>query len=173
MVTTRIPYPSVKDIANLHKKSLSGKKTDEQMRELLEVTRFCLKHPYNLKTPSDFKLPTSEVITNQLHMFSITHYSIRVIVAASVRYQFYPLVADALSLAREQVEKVFIIATLLDSPNTAFRQYWRSSWKVEYEKYRLDQEEHKENERFGEFLKDTAPKRLERMHQLQLPSCEL
>jgi len=74
-------------------------------------------------------------------------------------------VADALSLAREQVEKVFIIATLLDNPNTAFRQYWRSSWRVRYEKYLLDQEEHKENERFKEFLKDTTPKRLERMRR--------
>src|SRR5437773_5303549 len=116
-MTTRIPYDAVEDIPNLHKKVLSGKKTDKQMRDLLHSTRFCLKHPSNLKKPSDFKLPISEIITNQLYMFSITHYSIRVIVAAAIKPKFYPLMADALSLAREQVEKVFIVATLLDNPN--------------------------------------------------------
>jgi hypothetical protein len=165
MAITRTPYAAVEDIPNLHKKMLSGRKTDHQMRELLDFTRYCLKHPSNLKTPSDFKLPTSEVLTNQLYMFSVTHYSIRVIVAAAIKSTHFPLVADALSLAREQVEKVFIVATLLDNPNTAFRQYWRSSWKAEYEKYLLEQEEHNENDRFEEFLKDTTPKRLERMRR--------
>lgn len=85
--------------------------------------------------------------------------------AAAIKSKFYPLMADALSLAREQVEKVFIVATLLDNPNTAFKQYWRSSWKVRYEKYLLDVEEHRENERFDQFLKDETPKRLERMRR--------
>lgn len=135
------------------------------MREVLNSTRFCLKHSSNLKKTSDYKLPISQILTNQLHMFSITHCSIRVVVAAAIKSKFYPLIADALSLAREQVEKVFIVATLLDNPNPAFQRYWRSSWQVEYEKYLLEQEEHRENERFEEFLKDTTPKRLEKMRR--------
>jgi cytidine deaminase len=98
-------------------------------------------------------------------MFSTTHYSIRVVVAAAVKYKHYALMGDALSLAREQVEKVFIVASLLDNPDQACRQYMRSSWKTEYEKFLLEKEEHAENERFEEFLKDTTPKRLERMRR--------
>jgi hypothetical protein len=165
MRPTRIPYDAVQDIPNLRKKVLSGRKTDMKMRELLKSTRFVLKHPSNLKKASDYKMAICEVVTNQLYMLSITHYSIRVLVATAIRREYYPLVADALSLAREQVEKIFIIASLLSNPNTAFKQYWRNSWKVEYEKLLLDGEEHKENKRFEEFLKTSSPKRLERMRR--------
>jgi len=68
-------------------------------------------------------------------MFSITHYSIREVVRAAEKHKQYALMGDALSLAREQVEKVFIIAALLDDPNRAFKQFLRSSWKNEYEKF--------------------------------------
>lgn len=163
MTTHRIPYSPVEDIPNLHKRVLSSLKTDKQMRDLLHSTRFCLKHSSNLRKPSVFKLALSEIIINQLHMFSITHYSIREIVKAAIRSELYPIVTDALSLTREQVEKIFIIAALLDDPSEGFKQYWRSSWKVKYEEYLLDQEEHKENERFDDFLLKTTPKQLEKM----------
>jgi hypothetical protein len=165
--TPRIPYQPVEDIPNLHKAKISGSKSDALMRELLNSTRFTLTNPSNLKKPSDYKKPIAEILTNQLFMFSVTHYSIRVVVAAAEKYKQYSLVGDALSLAREQVEKVFIVASLLDNPNRNFRQYLRSSWKIEYEKFLLDKEEHKENERFKEFLSDTTPKRLERMRRNQ------
>lgn len=87
------------------------------------------------------------------------------VVAAAIKYKHYALMGDALSLAREQVEKVFIVASLLDNPDQAFRQYLRSSWKSEYETFLLEREEHAENERFEEFLKDATPKRLERMRR--------
>lgn len=165
MTAHRIPYAPVEDIPNLHKKVLSSLKTDKQMRDLLHSTRYCLNHPSNLRKPNDFKLAISEIITNQLHMFSITHYSIREIVKAAIRSELYPIVTDALSLTREQVEKVFIIAALLDNPNEGFKKYWRSSWKVKYERYLLDQEEHKENDRFDDFLLKTIPKQLEKMRR--------
>lgn len=164
-MSKRIPYASVEDIPNLHKKKMSSSKVDAQMRDLLSSTRFSLKHPRNLEKPSDFRKPISAILTNHLHAFSTTHYSIRAVVAAAVRYKHYSLMGDALSLAREQVEKVFIVAALLDNPDVAFRQYLRSSWKTEYEKFLLEKEEHDENERFEEFLKDTTPKRLERMRR--------
>jgi hypothetical protein len=163
MTARRIPYAPVQDIPNLDKRVLSSRKTDKQMRDLLDSTRFCLKHPSNLKKPTAFGLAISEIITNQLHMFSITHFSIREIVKAAIRSELYPIVTDALSLAREQVEKVFIIATLMDNPNEGFKRYWRSSWKARYEQYLLDQEEHKDNERFDGFLSKNTPKQLEKM----------
>jgi len=164
-MSKRIPYAAVEDIPNLHKKKMSGSKADAQMRDLFSSVRFSLKHATNLKKPSNFKKPISEMLTNHLYMLSTTHYSIRVVVAAAVRYKHYALMGDALSLAREQVEKVFIIAALLDNPDQAFRQYLRNSWKTEYETFLLEREEHAENERFEEFLKDATPKRLERMRR--------
>src|SRR5437588_10043888 len=119
----RIPYQPVEDIPNLDKAKLNALRVDEQMRDLLNSTRFTLNHPSNLKKPSDYKKPIAEILINQLFMFSITHYSIIEIVAAAEKHEQYSLVGDALSLAREQVEKVFIIASLLDKPNQNFRQY--------------------------------------------------
>jgi hypothetical protein len=163
----RIPYQPVEDIPNLHKAKISAPDSDKLMRELLNSTRFALHNSSNLKKPSDFKKPIAEILINQLFMFSITHYSIREVIAAAERHKQYSLVGDALSLAREQVEKVFIVASLLDNPNRNFRQYLRSSWKTEYEKFLLEKEEHRENERFKEFLSDTTPKRLESMRRNQ------
>ena len=137
-MSKRIPYSAVEDIPNLHKKKMSGSKADAQMRDLLSSARFCLKHPTNLKKPSNFQKPISETLTDHLYMFSATHYSIRVVIAAAVKYKHYALMGDALSLAREQVEKVFIVSALLDSPDRAFRQYLRSSWKTKYEKFLLE-----------------------------------
>src|SRR2546423_13707542 len=114
-MSKRIPYAPVEDISNLHKKKMSGSKVDGQMRDLFSSVRFSLKHATNLKKPSNFNKPISEMLTNHLYMLSTTHYSIRVVVAAAVRYKHYALMGDALSLAREQVEKVFIIAARLDN----------------------------------------------------------
>lgn len=163
----RLPYQPVEDIPNLHKAKLNALRVDQQMRDLLASARFALNNPSNLKKPSEFKRPMSELLINQLYMFSVTHYSIREVIAAAEKHKQYSLVGDALSLAREQVEKVYIVASLLDKPNHNFRQYLRSSWKTEYEKFLLEKEEHKENERFKEFLSDTTPKRLERMRRNQ------
>jgi hypothetical protein len=163
--TPRIPYEPVEDIPNLDRKKSSALKTDQAMRDLLNSSRFTLKHPSNLRQASNYKKPITEVLINELFMFSITHYSIREVVRAAERNNQYALMGDALSLAREQIEKVFITAALFDNPNGAFRQFLRSSWKNEYEKFLLESEEHKENERFREFLSSTIPKRLERMRR--------
>jgi hypothetical protein len=161
----RIPYEPVEDIPDLDKKKSNALKTDQAMRDLLNSSRFTLKHPSNLRQSSNYKKPITEVLINELFMFGITHYSIREVVSAAERNNQYALMGDALSLAREQVEKVFITASLFDNPNPSFRQYLRSSWKNEYEKFLLDREEHKENERFREFLSSSMPKRLERMRR--------
>jgi hypothetical protein len=165
--TSRIPYQPVEDIPNLDKAVLDALEVDPQMRDLLNSTRYALKSPSNLKKPSHYKEYIADLLINQLYMFSITHASIRELIAAADKYKQYYIVADALSLAREQVEKIYIIASLLDKPNQNFRQYLRSSWKVEYEKFLLDNEEHKENERFKKHLKKTLPQRLERMRRNQ------
>jgi hypothetical protein len=98
-------------------------------------------------------------------MFTITHASIRELVKSAHRYKYFPVVGDALSLAREQVEKVFIIAALLNNPNESFRQYLRSSWRNRYEGFLLDLEEQSENERFDEYLTTTFPEILDRLRQ--------
>lgn len=161
----RVPYKPVEDIPNLDKASMNALEVDQQMRDLLASTRFTLNKPTNLKKPSDYKPHIADLLINLLYLFSVTHASIREIVSVAEKSKQYALVGDALSLAREQVEKVFIIASLLDDPNKNFRQFLRASWRVEYEKFLLEREEHKENERFKTHLKEVLPERLERMRR--------
>lgn len=97
--TPRLPYEPVEDIPNLHKKKSSALKTDQAMRDLLNWTRFTLKHPSNLQKASDYKKPITEILTNELFMFTITHYSIREVVSAAEKNKQYALMGDALSLA--------------------------------------------------------------------------
>jgi hypothetical protein len=158
-----LPYSPVEDIPNIHKVAIRAKKSDASMRSIINSTRYTLNNPSNLKKASDYKREVSGLLRDQLLMFSITHSSIREIVKGAYRHKIYPIVGDALSLAREQVEKVFIIASLLDNPNKAFKKYLRASWKTKYEEYLLQTEEHSENERFNAFLSETLPKRLENL----------
>jgi hypothetical protein len=48
--------------------------------------------------------------------------------------------ADALSLAREQIEKVFLVALLLDDPETWINRYLKDDWKRMYRKYLHDKD---------------------------------
>jgi hypothetical protein len=160
-----LPYAPVADIPNIYKIAMSAKKLDTLMHDVITSTRFALKNPSNFKKTSHYNKELSGLLSDQLLMFPITHSSIREIVKAAYRKKYYPVVGDAISLAREQVEKVFVVALLLNNPNKAFWQYLRATWKNEYEAYLLQKEEQAENKRFDEFLGKTLPKRLENLRK--------
>lgn len=160
-----MPYEPVEDIPNIEKVAISARKSDELMWSVINSTRFALNDPSNLKNPSYYNRELSGLLRDQLLMFSITHASIREIVKAAYRKKYYPVIGDTLSLSREQVEKVFIIASLLNDPNKAFWQYLRATWKTEYEGFLLQTEEQAENQRFDKFLSETLPQRLENMRR--------
>lgn len=159
-----MPYEPVEDIPNIDNLAIDALDSDEAMRSVIRNVRFTLK-PSNFKLPCSHKSEVTGLLTHQLLMFAITHASIREIVAAAYKNEYYPLIGDALSLTREQVEKLFIIAALLNNPDRAFKQYLRASWKTDYEGFLLQSEEEAENERFSNFLKKYAPKKLDALRR--------
>lgn len=160
---SRQPYQPVEDIPDIERMFLDAPDTDAVMHRIMRSTRFALKNPKNLRTRSVYQKQISEVIDEQLIMFGITHASIRELISAVVKNDYYPLVGDALSLCREQVEKIFTITTLLDNPTRGFRQFVRNKFKTDYLDYLLQLEEQGENERFSEHLNQTIPETLRKM----------
>lgn len=67
-------------------------------------------------------LPT--LIGTQLRLFWTTHKSIRILIGKLQNDPRY--FADARSLLREQVEKVFVITLTLDNPDKWLRQYFEA-----------------------------------------------
>lgn len=161
----RQAYEPVADIPQIETASMDAVDADGTMRNIISSTRYALEDFKNLKQPGAYNSPLTGVVRDQLRMFGITHVSIREIVKVAVRRDLYPLLGDALSLAREQVEKIFIIAILLDSPVTGFKQYIRNKVKTEYLDFLLQKEEQAENARFAEFLTQTLPARIEKMRR--------
>ena len=70
---------------------------------------------------------------------------------------------DAVSLSREQVEKVFIICLLLDDPDKWAILYQKYAWMKLYEDFLLQTYECSELTRFEEFQTNIGPDILEKM----------
>ena len=49
--------------------------------------------------------------------------------------------ADAMSLAREQIEKVYVVALLLEDPEAWTERYLKDAWRKSYERNLLDKDE--------------------------------
>ena len=60
--------------------------------------------------------------------------------------------ADALSLAREQVEKVFAISLLCEDPSRWARVYLEDFWRGRFERYLLEKTERQDLPRFQDFF---------------------
>src|SRR5688572_6708114 len=101
----RQPYAPVEDIPGLDKASMDAVDTDALMRRVISSTMFAINDASNLKKSSQYDTPLIGVLRDQLRMFGITHSSIRQLVKVAIRTDTFPLVGDALSLSREQVEK--------------------------------------------------------------------
>jgi hypothetical protein len=50
-------------------------------------------------------------------------------------------IADAMSLAREQIEKMFVVALLLEDPDRWTNAYLRDDWRRRYERFLLERSE--------------------------------
>ncbi len=158
-------YDPVEDIPNIEKQSLNINTFDPWMYKIIEATHFTLKHPTNLKKQCSYNRELLALLDAQLTLFKLTHKSLRILLGFAYRKKNYAIVADAVSLAREQVEKVFNITLLLDNPNKWVIQSFRSSWKTDYEGLLLEKEEYGNNPRYQEYLNKYAPKYLEKMRK--------
>jgi hypothetical protein len=73
--------------------------------------------------------------------------------------------ADAMSLVREQVEKVFTITLLCQDPDNWSKIYIKDDWKRIYEGFLLRRDETKKLPRFQEYTQQIAPDILENIRK--------
>jgi hypothetical protein len=94
-----------------------------------------------------------------LRQFLGTHKSIRLLMK---NHRDNPGgMADAMSLAREQVEKVYTVALLLEDPELWTRRYLKDGWRNDYERHLIEAYERNALERYAEYL-DLQSEALER-----------
>ncbi len=158
----RLPFAPIADIADINTHKIDVRKVDAVMYHVLVDTRFTLLHAANLKKHTYYDKELLSFLKGQLALFATTYKTIRIILRDVYRKEEYQSVADAASLAREQVEKVFVLAVALDNPKKWIRQYLRSSWRTDYETYLLRIEEHGALDRHREHLEEHYPEYLER-----------
>lgn len=103
-------------------------------------------------------------VVHHLKQFLATHHSMRLLIVASDKDKL--LVGDAVSLAREQVEKVFVIALMLDDPVRWGTAYQRYGWRKFYEEHILKEFECQHLERFADFLTQTGPPVIENLRKM-------
>jgi hypothetical protein len=60
-------------------------------------------------------------------------------------------IADAMSLTREQIEKVYVVALLLEDPRRWTVSYLKDDWRRRYERFLLERDEHSGLKRYERF----------------------
>jgi hypothetical protein len=158
-------YDPVDDIPGIEKHSTNIKTFDLWMFKIIEATRFTLKHPSNLKISCGYNHELLSLLDSYLILYKLTHRSLRLLLGHAYRKKDWATIADATSLGREQVEKIFNIALVLSDPDKWVRQSLRSSFKTDYEEILLEAEENANNPRFQEFLTKHAPEFLEKIRR--------
>ena len=94
------------------------------------------------------------LMRDMLRQFLGTHKSIRLLMKH--REENPSAMADAMSLAREQIEKVYAVALLLEDPERWTRRYLKDDWRKEYERHLLDADERSGLGRYDDFTEQQA-----------------
>lgn len=103
---------------------------------------------------NDLTLSFRSLMKDMLGQFLGTHKSIRLLMKN--REENPSGMADAMSLAREQIEKVFVVALLLEEPERWTGRYLKDGWRKTYERHLLDADERSGLTRYDDFLKKHA-----------------
>lgn len=109
-------------------------------------------HPLALAFERSEDLSSSfrHLMSDMLRQFLGTHQSIRLLIKS--REENPSGLADAMSLAREQVEKVYAVALLLEDPDGWTERYLKDSWRKSYERHLIDAHERHALSRYAESL---------------------
>lgn len=158
-----MPYAPIDDIPDIETSGVHIKKLDAAMASVVENVRFALIKPSNLKSHSKDDKELVQLLQDLLLVFLTTHESIRVLLRRAYRRGEYPVVADAVSLVREQVEKIFTIALLLQNPPQWIKIYLRSDYRRHYEEWLLRKEELGHLPRHQNYLHNLYPAFLEQI----------
>jgi lambda repressor-like predicted transcriptional regulator len=78
-------------------------------------------------------------MADMLRQFLGTHRSVRLLMKK--REENPASMADAMSLAREQVEKVYAVALLVEDPEGWTERYLKDAWRTSYERHLIDAHE--------------------------------
>src|SRR5262245_58282001 len=138
-------FQPIEDIPDIESLEVDILDLDAQMRKALYSIRSALRH-------SVLKRETQSFFADLLKVFDTSHLFVREIIALSIKYYRSSICADAMSLTREQVEKLYVAALFLVNQDKWLIQYLRNAWRKKYEEYLLELEEIKGNERFDEYL---------------------
>jgi hypothetical protein len=128
---------------------------DQSMERILADTGYAATKQRNLYPELRTMLP------DLLDLFMTTHRSMRQLIKLEDDDPL--LAADAMSIGREQVEKLYIVALLLENPKYWVTQYLRNNWKAMYEHLLLEREDYKGITRAEHFIYEYAPKALDMM----------
>lgn len=128
---------------------------DEALGKVVNAIQYALTKQEHL--PSALKTLGEDL----LGLFITTHKSMRLLIGQE---ENFPLLAsDAMSICREQVEKLYVLALIIEKPQRWINQYLRNHWRAMYERYLLDKEEFDLLERFQKFLDEGAPVMMDKM----------
>jgi len=101
------------------------------------------------------------LLASHLRIFLSTHKSIRLLL--SKKDEDIRFGSDAVSLAREQVEKVFLVTLIISDPEKWVENYFKSDFKTFYEHHLLQRAERQSLNRHKWFFNEYAPEAIERM----------
>lgn len=141
----------VEDIDPRHRANLQ----DLDVQQQTVVNRVALA----LDGTNEPNVKTATLLAEILRTFLGTHFSIRLLL--SKRDERPELAADAVSLVREQIEKVFLISLLLADWETYVPIYFQEDWCHSFRYYVVEKRERERLPRSEQFFSEIFPKHLE------------
>ena len=100
-------FGPVEDIPNIEGRGISLPKFDKEMTRMIENCSFAIRSASNLKKKSKEEREVCRLVSDHLNLFVSTHKSLRILLRRAYRQADFTIVGDAVSLGREQVEKIF------------------------------------------------------------------
>lgn len=119
-----------------------------------QITRVVNQLALAFERSDDLGASFRALMKDMLRQFLNTHKSIRLLMKN--REENPAGMADAMSLAREQIEKVYAVALLLEDPEAWTERYLKDGWRKTYERHLLDADERSGLPRYDDFLKEHA-----------------
>lgn len=160
-----MPYKAVEDIPDLDIQAIDFTKINSLMTKVLDSTRFAMKDRYSFRKKSNYEDEMRAFLNIQLLIYQSTHNSIHALIKHSIQNRNTPSIADAASLAREQIEKMYSIALVLSNPHKWIKQNLRSDWRDRYQSHLLQLEEQGQSPRFQEHLQSIVPNILKKLQR--------
>jgi hypothetical protein len=151
-------FPRVVDIAGLEQNAMDANAIDKQMHELIQDVRFAITKDTKLSKDSR---EIRSMLVDVLRQFQMTHGTMRILFRHAYRKKDYPVIADTASLVREQIEKIYVLVTLLPEPKKWIDQYLRNAWQKDYLRFLMRQDEFGKIPRYDDHINKEYPAFLE------------